>query len=355
MRKPRSCHVLRLPCVLALAALLAACGAGVGGGPRAWIDVPTDGAHLPAGQEVLVQSHAYARAGVAEVMLLVNGTPYRRDPPSEAGSSFAGVSQAWMPDQPGEYNLQVVAYDGSGAQSEPASVWVSVGVVTPTSVPTETPIPTPTDTETPEPTATSTPVPPPEMSFQADRPSLAQGECTTLRWETTNATSVTLNGDAVEPAGSQQVCPSTTTDYRMIVCGPSGEVEQTVRITVAPPPDTTAPTIGGPTASTAVVKPSPCSPNTVTVRVSVSDAGGVSSVTLFYRVTGGSQQGAWRSVTMSASGGSFQGTLAWSDLEASLNPVPSTGTLEYYVRARDAAGNTSQSETYTVEISYCLI
>jgi hypothetical protein len=355
MRKPRSCDVLRLLCVLGLAALLAACGAEAGGGPRAWIDVPTDGAQLPAGQEVLVQSHAYARAGVAEVMLLVNGTPYRRDPPSEAGASFAGVSQAWVPEGPGEYNLQVVAYDASGAQSEPTSVWVAVREVTPTPVPTETPVPTPTHTQTPEPTATSTPLPPPELTFQADRPSLAQGECTTLRWETRNATNVTLNGEAVELAGSRQVCPSATTDYRMIVSGPSGQVEQTIRITVAPPPDTTAPTISGLNASTTVVKPSPCSPDTVTIRATVSDAGGLGSVMLFYRVTGSTLQGAWRSVTMSASGGSYQATLAWADLQGSLNPVPSTGTLEYYVQARDAAGNTSRSGTYTVEITYCLI
>ena len=50
--------------------------------PRAWIDFPRDGVSVPVGASVIVISHAYAEDGVAEVLLSVNGTAYRRDPPT---------------------------------------------------------------------------------------------------------------------------------------------------------------------------------------------------------------------------------------------------------------------------------
>lgn len=79
----------RLILLLALCAFVAgaaACTGGTENDPRAWIDFPRDGATIPAGSFVTVISHAYAQEGVAEVLLLVNGEAYRRDPPSETGA-----------------------------------------------------------------------------------------------------------------------------------------------------------------------------------------------------------------------------------------------------------------------------
>lgn len=322
-----------------LASLAAGCAAQSTGGPRAWIDVPIDGSVLPAGQEIEVQSHAFAPDGVAEILLVVNGVPYRRDPPSEPGADFAGISQAWMPDGPGDYTLQVIAYDRAGSASAPGEVWVRVAAVTPTPEPTATLEPTPTE------------IPLPEVTFGADSTALVRGECTILHWEVRNATAVRLDFEAVEASGTRQVCPSVTTVYRLTAEAPSGNVEEQVAIQVTAPADTTPPTISGVTASSDEILEPACQPNTVTITAQVSDAGGVASVEIVYRVTGGS----WQTRPMSPSGGTYQVTLDWLALVASRDPVPTTpgSVLEYTIRARDAAGNTAQSGSRTIETVVC--
>jgi hypothetical protein len=73
------------------------CGEEVQTGPRAWIDYPRDKSSVPVGTPVSVISHAYAREGVAEVLLSVNGEAYRRDPPAQPGATFSEVTQEWLP------------------------------------------------------------------------------------------------------------------------------------------------------------------------------------------------------------------------------------------------------------------
>ena len=85
-----SCFV-RWLCFVCSAAALAACAPADAGSPRAWIDIPLDGSDIVAGTEIEVLSHASAQAGVAEVMLAVDGVPYRRDPPEEHGAQFSRV------------------------------------------------------------------------------------------------------------------------------------------------------------------------------------------------------------------------------------------------------------------------
>ncbi|MBN1180347.1 MAG: hypothetical protein JXD18_14135 [Anaerolineae bacterium] len=167
-------------------------------GPRAWIDFPRDGASVPVGAAVSVVSHAYAPGGVAEVLLSVNGTAYRRDAPADAGAALVEVRQEWVPQAPGLYTLQVTGYDMAGRAGSPGAITVraegeagelptpvpaatsaptatpvptvvptatpvptAVPTVTPvpTPVPTETPVPTPVPTETPVPTLVPTPIP----------------------------------------------------------------------------------------------------------------------------------------------------------------------------------------------------
>jgi len=75
---------------------------------------------------VAIISHAYAREGVAEVLLSVNGEAYRRDPPAQPGT-FSKVTQEWLPEGEGDYTLQVVTYDTAGAASNPATISIRVG------------------------------------------------------------------------------------------------------------------------------------------------------------------------------------------------------------------------------------
>ena len=81
------------------------------------------------------------------------------------------------------------------------------------------------------------PPPQPTASLTANPNSIQQGESTTLTWQTTNATDVTLEGiGAVQANGSQQVTPTQSTTYRLIAKGAGGTQEATARVTVAQPP-----------------------------------------------------------------------------------------------------------------------
>lgn len=102
------------------------------------------------------------------------------------------------------------------------------GGIGPTLQPTSTTIPFITDTpvtQEPNPdfafSALSVGVDDP--NFRADNTSLASGQCTTLRWEVNSADSVFLDGEAVAFIGSQDVCPTTTTRYILLVVYPDGQ------------------------------------------------------------------------------------------------------------------------------------
>lgn len=150
---------------------MAACASGTEADPRAWIDFPRDGATIPVGSLVTVVSHASAQEGVAEVLLLINGEAYRRDPPAEAGASFSEIRQEWLPDEAGLYTLQVKTYDATGAVSSPHGITIQVvaevsdappaavtntATATETAVPMDTPSPTQSPTQTQMPTQTAT-------------------------------------------------------------------------------------------------------------------------------------------------------------------------------------------------------
>jgi peptidoglycan-associated lipoprotein len=84
------------------------------------------------------------------------------------------------------------------------------------------------------------PAPPaPTASLTANPNSIQAGQSTTLTWETSNATDVSVDGiGAVQASGSQQVTPSTSTTYHLTAKGAGGTQEATARVTVtaAPPP-----------------------------------------------------------------------------------------------------------------------
>jgi peptidoglycan-associated lipoprotein len=83
----------------------------------------------------------------------------------------------------------------------------------------------------------------PTASLTANPNSIEKGQSTTLTWQTTNATDVSIdNLGAVQPNGSQQVTPSDSTTYHLTAKGPGGAQEATARVTVtAPPPAAPAP------------------------------------------------------------------------------------------------------------------
>jgi len=93
------------------------------------------------------------------------------------------------------------------------------------------------------------PAPPaPTAALSANPSSIQPGQSSTLSWQTTNATDVSIDGiGAVQPSGSQSVSPTDSTTYHLTAKGTGGSQEATARVTVtqAPPPPpvaTAAPT-----------------------------------------------------------------------------------------------------------------
>jgi hypothetical protein len=351
------------------------CGQEVQTGPRAWIDFPRDGSAVPVDTPVTIISHAYARDGVAEVLLSVDGEAYRRDPPAQPGATFSEVTQEWLPGEEGVYTLQVVTYDTAGETSNPATISVRVtGEVaavptdTPevipspspvvTAVPTDTPVPptdtpvSPTDTtvlptdtpvlptDTPIP-PTDTPIPPTDTPVPTDTPwppvrvdfccdtSLVQGECTTLRWDVEYATAVLLNGGGVPGHGTQQVCPDSTTTYDLHVEAPGGNVDRSVTVEVSPRPDTTPPPVPSPAVPADGLEIDCKSSQTLAWMPVSDDSGG--PVVYYVKLERQVSPGNWQSA-----GG--WGPVSSKQVDAS---VDCGIQYRWTVRAQDGAGNYS--------------
>ena len=80
----------------------------------------------------------------------------------------------------------------------------------------------------------------PTASLAANPNTINAGESTTLTWQTTNATDVSIDGiGPVDTSGSRQVTPATSTTYHLTAKGAGGTQDASARVTVsaAPPPE----------------------------------------------------------------------------------------------------------------------
>jgi OmpA-OmpF porin, OOP family len=73
----------------------------------------------------------------------------------------------------------------------------------------------------------------PTASLSANPTSVEHGQCTTLTWSSANASTVTIDQGVgkVDPTGSKQVCPGSSTQYTITATGGSGTVSRTVSVT----------------------------------------------------------------------------------------------------------------------------
>ena len=77
----------------------------------------------------------------------------------------------------------------------------------------------------------------PTASLTANPNTIQKGQSTTLSWQTTNATDVSIGGiGAVTPTGSQLVTPADSTTYNLTAKGPGGTQTATARVTITSPP-----------------------------------------------------------------------------------------------------------------------
>lgn len=82
------------------------------------------------------------------------------------------------------------------------------------------------------------PAPPsPTASISVAPDTIPSGQSATLSWQTSNATDVSIDGiGAVQPSGSQQITPTSSTTYHLVAKGAGGTQEATTRLTVTSPP-----------------------------------------------------------------------------------------------------------------------
>jgi peptidoglycan-associated lipoprotein len=81
------------------------------------------------------------------------------------------------------------------------------------------------------------PPPSPTASISVSPDTVQTGQSSTLTWQTSNATDVSIDGiGAVQPSGSQQVTPADSTTYHLVAKGSGGTQEATTRLTVTQPP-----------------------------------------------------------------------------------------------------------------------
>src|SRR5215467_13840323 len=80
----------------------------------------------------------------------------------------------------------------------------------------------------------------PSVSFSAEPTSIQRGQSSTLRWQVSGATSISLDQSigAVQNAGNRRVTPDSSTTYTLTATGPGGTTtgQATVSVTSAPPP-----------------------------------------------------------------------------------------------------------------------
>lgn len=88
-------------------------------------------------------------------------------------------------------------------------------VVRPTATPTAAPPPVPTVAGEPSPTATRLIQRQYSVSFEAEDPSLTEGECTDIIWRIEGAVNIQLDGDPVGQSGREKVCPDEDSSYRL--------------------------------------------------------------------------------------------------------------------------------------------
>ena len=89
----------------------------------------------------------------------------------------------------------------------------------------------------------------PTINFTIDRSTIAQGECTTLRWNVQNIEAIYLDGNGVAGSGERTVCPTVNTTYTLRAITYIGETSRTVAINVGVPIPVPVPTPIPPTAT----------------------------------------------------------------------------------------------------------
>jgi len=180
--------------------------------------------------------------------------------------------------------------------------------------------------------------PPPDVtidSFAAGASTIAEGDSTTLSWQTSNATSVTLDGQSVNADGSQTVSPPTTTTYTLSAAGQGGPVSQSVTVTVTPATQPSITILSPAGGDVWYVGTSP------RVRWTTSL---VDNVEILYTTDGGS---AWTYITP----GVVNTQPDWGELGWTVPDEPSTNCV-IYMESYMGGGAVAESGVFEIRVVY---
>ncbi len=261
----------------------------------------------------------------------------------------------------------LVALCGSKENLVEVPVVVTVTVPTATRTRTLTLAPAATATRT----RTPTPVPQtgcsglPVIASFGTPTTINAGGSATLSWgAVTNADSVEINQGigGVGAPGSTTVSPASTTTYTMTArCG-QNNATRTVTISVTqqqqPPQDTTPPSIanlGG--TPNPVFHTTGCSSFTLTVTVNVSDASGVSSVTLNYafaNANGTALSSPFTRAMNSVGGNNYSTTINVPSESGQFLGSQTFGRVNFTVSAVDNSTNNATSGSTFVQTQLCI-
>ena len=132
------------------------------------------------------------------------------------------------------FNLTLAQLQQANCISDPNLIQVGQALRVPFQLATSAPATT-------APVGTATPTNP---NLRADKTFLKPGECTTIRWDVANVSQVYFEGQPTVGSSSQQVCPTTSSTYTLLVVHPDGkQVPYTLRIEVALPTTTEEPVL----------------------------------------------------------------------------------------------------------------
>jgi hypothetical protein len=154
----------------------------------------------------------------------------------------------------------------------------------------------------------------PTATLTAMPASIESGQQTMLTWATTNATSVTMNGNPVALNGSQAYSPTSTTTYTLVASNAAGSATATATVTV--------------TTSTPPPAPMP----TASLTASPANIESGQQCTLTWVTTNAT------SVTMNGTAVALNGSRAYSP----------TATTTYTLVATNATGSATATSTVTV-------
>jgi len=146
-------------------------------------------------------------------------------PPSATITSGQSVTLTWSTTNATSVTMNGVAVGANGSQSYSPTVTTTYTLVASNSAGSVTDTTTVT-VNAPMPTALINAMP---MSIQS-------GQSATLQWSSSNATTIMLNGSAVNASGSRTVMPTATTTYTLVASNATGSVQSAVTVTVTAPP-----------------------------------------------------------------------------------------------------------------------